>query len=211
MPPSPAARATHLLLGAVAPILCLVLDPIVFRVSGIISSETAFLGRYRMFGYTATLLAALLVIVAVTRGVSRLVGGMLYAAAIVATLLGIALLPFIIIGAFLYGLGFLGLLTFAAAWVYVRYARQQRFSLPAALLFVLIPLLAQIAVNESVAAAVRSGNARVLRATRLVYDADLFVIELARGADDARRRQLTFAYETMRGSEPEDRMAELDD
>jgi hypothetical protein len=113
-----------LLFGAVAPVLCFVFDPIVFK-----SREfgDALFPKYQAFVYLVSGLEILLLIVLISFGkglqsTSRIVGGMLMSGAIFSGLIGVVLLPFSFLGLFL-GIGVFGFIPFLTALVYLRNAK----------------------------------------------------------------------------------------
>lgn len=127
---SPEPTLGHLIFdfafGVVAPLLCLYFDPGLFR-----SNDPCFgplLGGTGPFVYVAigsgTFLLAIWLIANrwITKGRSLFAGAFL-GGTIFAFLLGLAMLPFSLIGLLLFGLGALGVMPFLVALVYWRNAR----------------------------------------------------------------------------------------
>lgn len=194
-------RSIYFIVGTLAPIACLVFDPVVFRGNEKLATGHAFLGAWRAFGWTATILAAVMFGVAVVRQrSSAFQAGMLYAASAVALILGIAMIPVTIVG-LVYGIGILGLWPFVAAWLYFKHARTQRASLLGALAFLAIPaaiqLLTIVAVRWGVAHAGQPAGVHVLRGVSVLYDADALVERYASSRSPEERRRLAIAYTTM--------------
>ena len=204
-----------ILFGAVMPIAFLFADPGFFR-PGVF--DVAFSGEYRAFFYTAALFAALLVVHATLRAArSRIEAGLLYGAAVVATALGVIMLPLAIIG-IRYGYGPLGFSPFVAAWVYLRSGLRahapQRVSGAAAagaLAFLLVPLAAQTAVNATVDLAVAhpgQSAQRVLAAARIVFDPEQLVGRYQATPTAEEKHRLSTAYRAMTGKSIEERLAD---
>jgi hypothetical protein len=112
------------LFGIVAPVLCFVFDPIVFR-----SSEfgSALLVDYQAFAYLVSGVEILFLIIWMVWGrnarqATRLAGGILMAGAVFSGLIGILILPFTLMGLML-GIGVLGFIPFLTALVYLRNAK----------------------------------------------------------------------------------------
>jgi hypothetical protein len=113
-----------LLFGAVAPVLCFVFDPIVFK-----SWEfgDALFPKYQAFVYLVSGIEILLLILLIACRIqlaptSRVIGGMLMSGAIFSGLIGLLLLPFSILGLAL-GIGVFGFIPFLTALVYLRNAK----------------------------------------------------------------------------------------
>lgn len=113
------------LFGIVAPVLCFVCDPIVFR-----SSEfgSALLVDYQAFAYLVSGVEILSLIIWLvwgrnSRQATRLAGGMLMAGAVFSGLIGILILPFTLMGLML-GIGVFGFIPFLTALVYLRNAQR---------------------------------------------------------------------------------------
>ena len=128
-PTSPPQVVFDFLFGVVAPVLCFVFDPIVFK-----SWEfgPALFPQYQAFVYLVSGIEILLLIVLIACGKrlplrSRIVGGMLMAGAIFSGLIGLVLLPFSIFGLVL-GIGVFGFIPFLTALVYLRNAKSALLS-----------------------------------------------------------------------------------
>jgi energy-coupling factor transporter transmembrane protein EcfT len=177
-----------------------------------------------MFGYTATVLAALVLAVALAaRRIPAWTVGMLYGSALVAFLLGLALLPMSILGIVFFGLGLLGFAPFVAAMTYRNagaehhFAQTQtRWSVAAgtgALVFVLIAVGAQVAVNVAVGRAMRALPAPAavgtLRAMTPLYDMDQLVWTYRRAESAEQKERLARAFHAVTGGSIEERLTLL--
>ena len=113
-----------LIFGIVAPILCLILDPIIFK-PGDPCFFDSFLAPYSTFAYAAVGLgiAALLAWMAARRGVksaSPFFAGIFFTGFLFSLSIGIAILPLSLAGLVFAGLGLLGFIPFLTALVYFR-------------------------------------------------------------------------------------------
>jgi hypothetical protein len=109
--------------GIVAPVLCFIFDPIVFKGE----FDEGLFPQFQSFAYMVSAIEILLLIVWLTCGRllhprTRLVGGALAAGALFSGLIGIAILPFTLLGLFL-GIGIFGFVPFLTGLVYLRNAR----------------------------------------------------------------------------------------
>lgn len=221
-PLSTRARWLFAIAGAVLPILCLVLDPLVFRVSGTLPrSAGAMYGAYRAFGYVATVLACALLLHAVlSRTIPLIETGMLYGAAAISFVLGVLLFLWSFLGLFIHPIALLGFSPLLAAAAYLRFgghhhvaSRQRLFSRPAllgALLFLAIPAAVQFGVDSAMRSAVATTNVRLLHALKLLYDPD----QLASRWNDeatppAEKERLSAAYQELTGELVEWRMQQM--
>jgi len=123
-PKTHAQTAFDVLFGIVAPILCFVFDPVVFRSAGF---GHALFPNYQGFIYLASgteilLLSAWLVLGLHLQPATRLAGGMLLTGAVVSGLIGLVLLPFSLLGLSV-GIGAFGFIPFLTALVYLRNAK----------------------------------------------------------------------------------------
>ena len=114
-----------LAIGIVAPVLCLVFDPVVFRSGGF---GSAIFGSFQLFAYGAialeiAALAAWLALGARAAEWRNVIGGVLSAGALFSFVIGVALLPLSVIG-LLFGIGVFGLTPFLVAFVYWRNGRR---------------------------------------------------------------------------------------
>ncbi len=115
--------------GIVAPILCLIFDPIVFRgtESYYIIVSPIIPPALRLFSYTAmglgmATLSLWLAFRETARRFSPQIAGVLFVGPIYATILGLVMLPYSALGIFAEGIGCFGFLPFAAAVIYGRNA-----------------------------------------------------------------------------------------
>jgi hypothetical protein len=178
-------RGVHLavIFGIVAPLTCLVLDPVVFRAGGPFGFlRTPVWGAYAVAAYilVAIALVALIVWLRQPRWAPVLAGPLLVGG-LAAAVVAIGIFPLALFGLVFFGLGLLGLLPIGTAWVYLRagwralraVARRRRsgtwiLALVLAGLSVVLPLLAQRAVDrrthELVDAAVQGDDAALAHA-----------------------------------------------
>jgi hypothetical protein len=118
------------LFGLVLPVFCFVFDPVVFRGGGEFAGGNG--GIYqsvRFFAYTASALematlACWLFVIRKYPAWSRPAGGVMAAGAFFSFALGLAILPFSVIGILVLGIGLLGFIPFLTALVYLRNARR---------------------------------------------------------------------------------------
>jgi len=111
------------LLGVVAPVLCFVFDPIVFKAS----FGEALFPDYQSYAYMVSGVEILLLLIWLVCGRqlqprTRLVGGMLVAGGLFSGLVGVIILPFTLLGLFL-GIGIFGFIPFLTGLVYLRNGR----------------------------------------------------------------------------------------
>ena len=123
-PTTRAQAVFDVLFGMVAPILCFIFDPVVFRSD----DGFALFPDYQAFAYLVSGIEILLLIVWRVWGGNQqsgaqLVAGMLMSGALFSGLIGLLLLPFSLMGLFL-GIGVFGFIPFLTALVYFRNARR---------------------------------------------------------------------------------------
>jgi hypothetical protein len=119
--------AFSIMFGTVLPVVCLAVDPFVFRSSDALIKPVGspLLVSIRVVGYSAIALGiASLLIWLVLRRPAALMTGLLAGGAVFAYCLGVVLLPFSLV-AFLQ-VGPLGLVPFATVWVFARHALAAR-------------------------------------------------------------------------------------
>lgn len=118
------------LFGLVLPVFCFVFDPIVFRGSSeLAGGDGGIYRQVRFFAYAASALematlACWLFVVRKYPAWSRPAGGVMAAGALFSFALGLAILPFSVIGILVLGIGLLGFIPFLTALVYFRNARR---------------------------------------------------------------------------------------
>lgn len=111
------------LLGVVLPVLCFILDPLVFRNS--MGAAGPLFPGLQLMAYTIALIEISMLLLWLC-GHSRLgahalaVGGFLSVGALVSLIIGIILLPLSLIGILIFGIGLLGFTPFLTALVYWR-------------------------------------------------------------------------------------------
>jgi hypothetical protein len=126
--PTRAQFRFDVLFGLVLPVLCFAFDPVVFR-GGIAGSNGGIYREVRLFAYTASALematlACWLFVIRKYPAWSRPAGGVMAAGAFFSFALGLAILPFSVIGILVLGIGLLGFIPFLTALVYLRNARR---------------------------------------------------------------------------------------
>lgn len=115
--------AVVIVIGILLPVVCIILDPIVFR-SG--DFGAAILGAYRVAGYGLISLSAIALTLWLSlKRLPSLFSGILSAGCFVAFGIGLAIFPMSLIGLFL-GIGVLGFIPFLTALVYWQVAVQTR-------------------------------------------------------------------------------------
>ena len=119
--PTRAQRWFDVTFGIVMPVLCFALDPVVFRDGFIrgLYSEHQF---YAYMISAAEIVALCAWLLAAGRAGRRpaALAGMLMAGAVFAFVVGVAILPYSLIGLFFYLIGLLGFVPFLTAFVYLR-------------------------------------------------------------------------------------------
>ena len=115
-----AQRIFDLLFGVVAPVLCFVFDPIVFRSN----FDDALFSDYQAYAYMVSGIEIFLLLIWLIWGpqlqlYTRLIGGMLMAGALFSLIIGVVILPFTLLGLFL-GIGIFGFIPFLTGLVYLR-------------------------------------------------------------------------------------------
>jgi hypothetical protein len=220
--------------GIVLPVVCIVLDPFVFRTAEALPGGGGpLLGRYLVFGYGEILLGMFaFVLYRWRRALSPFLAGMLLMGAIFAGLLGLVLLPFSVIGVMVM-IGLLGFSPFVSSFVFARaYMRLHRLCLEKqsktrvvqmtllGLLFALfVPIGTQVAVDAAVDPAIRrilAGDTsvearRALRRFAWATNLDVLVNTYREEKDVSKKEALAEAYREITGDDIEDRLRILDD
>jgi hypothetical protein len=122
-PTTRAQKIFDVLFGVIAPVLCFVFDPIVFKSD----FDDGLLPAYQSFTYMVSGLEILLLIVWLICGRelrphTRLIGGLLVSGALFSSIIGVIILPFSLLGLML-GIGIFGFIPFLTALVYWRNGR----------------------------------------------------------------------------------------
>lgn len=123
-PPTTRAQTVFdVLFGIVAPILCFVFDPIVFRGR----FDDALLPQFQSLAYMVSAIEILVLIIWLVWGRSfrpapRFAGGMLMAGALISLVIGVVILPFTLMG-LMFGIGIFGFIPFLTFAVYLRHAK----------------------------------------------------------------------------------------
>ena len=121
--PTPTQRRFDVLFGVVMPVLCFVFDPIVFKSE--IAGDGGLFQQYQFYAYTISALemvALCTLLFAAGRARSRpaALAGMLLAGAAFSLAVGMAILPFSVVGILFFFVGLLGFVPFLTAFVYLR-------------------------------------------------------------------------------------------
>ncbi len=225
-------------IGIIAPVLCLIFDPIVFRSGGF---GPATFGSFQLFAYGAIALeiialAAWLALGARAAKWCNVIGGVLSAGALFSFIIGVVLLPLSVIG-LLFGIGVFGFTPFLVAFVYLRNGRRAlqsggahgrwwrvaALTLLGAWLTFAPPAWAQWRVAQSLAVAtselgggdeqLAAAAAHRLKHIRWASGADLspVVWAYAQETDPARKRRLARGYKEATGEDIETRLRILAD
>lgn len=224
--------------GIVLPVLCLYFDPLVFR-EGIAGEP--LLGRYRFFAYAvvAIEIAVLALWLAWGERIKEwggMLGGAMLAGALFSFVVGVAILPFSVIG-LMFLIGVLGFSPFLCAFVYLRNAmralkisssylgasrRAAALALGAAV-SIGAPAYAHLRIERAVTRALpelMSGDdARMATAARNLRfaswlgatDFDALVRAYEGETDTVRKERLARAYRTLTGHEIDARLDVLND
>ncbi|MBI1280941.1 MAG: hypothetical protein GC179_22645 [Anaerolineaceae bacterium] len=162
----------HFVFGVLAPIVCLVLDPIVFKGSASFLSSGGLLAPVKIFYYVAiglvvTILTGWLFFRSRLIPHAAYIVGVFTIALFVSAILGIALLPFSVLGIGMSGIGLLGFTPLLTAIVYYRQRKRalaDASTLPhrrlsmflGAVAIIVIPLVVQSATSSYVNSAVNT-------------------------------------------------------
>jgi NADH:ubiquinone oxidoreductase subunit 6 (subunit J) len=221
-------RGTAWGVGVVMPPIMLLLDPVVFRGT----FDQALLGRYRTCCYLAIGIAVSALVVVLTGGKARAyLSGIMAAAAGFGFLLGVAILPFSLIGILVLGIGLLGLSPFLAAAVFARWSwrtlresaapyRRISASLGAVTLCavclgtqVTVSRLLDSSLHDILAGNPRESSAatRRLQRWRLLVDMDQFIGVWTEQSNPDTKRRLAEAYMAITGEDLEEHAARAAD
>lgn len=225
------------LFGAVAPVLCFTFDPFVFK-DGF---GGGLLRDYQMLVYLASALEIIGLVTWMIWGskapeATTLFGGILIAGAVVSGVIGLAILPFSLLG-LLFLIGALGFIPFVTSFVYLRNARRaftfgrryltENAIAGGAVLGFIIALGAPFALSYGLSSVASASVNQVLfadaanadlAADRLRYlrfvsinNLDPIVRSYADEKDLARKEQLKRRYERITGNDIEARLQRLND
>jgi hypothetical protein len=215
----------------VLPVVCLALDPIVFRSSGG-PFGGALLGPYKVVGYSAAGLGMVsLGVWLIRRRPAGLLAGLLAGGAAFALCMGVVMLPFSLLG-LVFVVGALGFVPFGTAWAFAWQARSawraagagrtvRRWAAVGFLVACGVPWVlhvgARAATRTATAAALSEDPAEAERGLAalenlwFVVDADGLAWAYSREEDPGRRQQLAAAYRRVTGGDVEDRLGVLRD
>ena len=218
--------------GAVLPVVCLLMDPGIFRWSGL--PGTSRLTNFGLFAYLEIALCiAALIFCLVTRRASPFLAGMLYAGMLFSLAVGIMILPLTIVGVFML-IGFLGLTPFLTGFVFQRNARRcwrrsSRKVSPTAILVsvlaaamtMIVPLAIQletVKITNKAMVRLRTGTEEeasqaihTLKLARVVIDTDRLAIAYGNTDDKKVRERLARVFHELTGEKVEDRLADMND
>lgn len=124
-PPSIKATLFYWVFGVIAPILCLVFDPILFRswsICGVGILQGLAMPVYSVIGVGIISFAGWLLFASKFQALAGLFAGVFATGSLVAFSIGLMLVPISLFGLLAFGLGALGFIPFITAWVYGRYA-----------------------------------------------------------------------------------------
>lgn len=223
-------RETAWIAVVVVPVLMVAFDPTVFRRTTF-AFGPAIYGVFRPFSYVAIAIGVLAMTMLLITGRGRaLSAGMFAGGALFALALGLALLPFSLLGSLLLGLGLLGLTPFLTSLVLARWAyttfhaatASSRAVLFALGLFVFVGVATgaqygarsafDISLDQMAASDVRHDEAvGRLQRWQWLLDLDQFVPVWQAEKDDVRKRRLAAAFEQLTGQNIEDRARALAD
>ena len=232
--PTPAQIIFDIVFGILLPLFCFYFDPGI--VKGGFSTPIGRLGFliYAFSGLAITTLFLWLLFGNRMRAAKSVLAGVLVAGAIVASSIGVLILPLTLIG-ILAVIGLLGLVPFFTGFVYLRNAlramhcggrsgsRPARFVtvLVSAMVAIALPSGAQWTANKIVEQSFAeildqdapSFDAPVARIKRLhlIFDTDRFIREYEKESNPARRERLALAYKGITGDEIERRLSVLND
>lgn len=230
LPATASQRWFDCIFGIIAPILCLIFDPAIFR-SGF-PAGVGFLSEYRPFAYVAITFS----IVALAYYLLRQSGylplvGILVGGGIFSLVLGLAMLPMTAIGLFIL-IGVFGLTPFVTSFVFLRNGYRAWRGSPAnhgspalasiaigLLLVIGIPLATHVSYTHTVRKAlteISSGSEQeyskgVSTLKWLRYDTDQVAVTYQKCSDSNQRARLSRAYTDLTGKAVEDRLGEIAD
>jgi hypothetical protein len=230
LPGTPAQRRFDLIFGILAPVICVLLDPAIFRP---FAGGAWFLRHLRLLAYLEMAISiAALTYYQLTNRASSFLAGALCGSAAFAFALGAVMFPMTLIG-MLFLIGVLGLTPFFTSFVYLRNAIrcwrvcEARSSRPVGMMpaifgFILIlsaPAIAQKAVfhyGDRALMAVQSGpiedfNRAVRTLKWLHYDTDEIAFTYQKTNDAARRDRLARAFIAITGETVQERLMQLND
>lgn len=233
LPPTPLQNVFDVCFGIIAPILCVIFDPAVFRSDGLFGASVLY--DFRLYAYAEIGIGiAALAYFLLTRRASALLAGILYAGALFSGLLGLFILPLTLLGLLIL-IGIFGPAPFFSAFVMERNAsrcwresstRTVRFkalrtAALAALLALGLPLAAQLAIFDIAGRAMAalqtgsepkySGAVRTLKLLKFGAKTDEIVFAYQKATDAKQRERLARAYQAITGRDIVDRLTELSD
>ena len=231
LPGTPAQLWFDVSFGMLVPLVCLHLDPTVFRSGG--AGDTGLLVPFRILGYAEIAFSMVaLAYFLFRRRASALLSGILLGSATFSVFLGVAILPLTMIGLVVL-IGILGFAPFVTGFVYTRNAwrcRQPssaqnsrlRSRLAAGLGLILIlgipaglQATASHLVNGALARLENGSDQEfepalhTLRCT--AYDSDRLAFAYQETKDEKRRARLARAFHELTGQSVEARLAQLSD
>jgi len=206
LPPTPLQNVFDVCIGIIAPILCVIFDPAVFRSDGLFGA--GMLKDFRFYAYTEIAIGvAALAYFLLTRRGSAPLAGTLYAGALFSGLLGLFMLPLTLLGLLIL-IGIFGLTPFFSSFVMERNAsRCWRESSTHTVRFKALRTAAlQTGSEQKYAIAVRT-----LKFLKFGAKTDEIVFAYQKAADPKQRERLAQAYQAITGREIIERLTELND
>lgn len=216
-------RRFDVLFGVVMPVLCFVFDPIVFK--GEFAGDGGLFQRHQVYAYTISALemvALCTLLFSAGRAQRRpaALAGMLLAGAAFSLAVGMAILPFSVLGILFFLVGLLGFVPFLTAFVYLRngwraagavgpggvgWPARAALALVCGFVFALgAPAFVQASVESEVAAALAD-----VRAGRELSPKRLRTVRLAAAASgSAAYDEIVWDYHKERNAERRARLAE---
>jgi hypothetical protein len=208
-----------------------VLDPAVFR-STVLGVGSPLLGPVKAFGYCGIALGiATLLVCLLSQRPRAILAGCLAGGCLFSVGMGVALLPFALLGTIFFGIGLLGLSPFLCALVFGRWSHRIFVSAPPKnrrwavsigfVLYLTVTIGTQLATSrayERAIADIVSGEPKRLergisRLERwaLVVDVDQMAIQWSERTDEEGKNALAAAYRRVTGGEIGERSSQLAD
>jgi hypothetical protein len=228
LPGTPAQRRFDLIFGIVAPVVCVLLDPAIFRP---FAGGSWFLRHLRLLAYLEIAISlAALAYYQLTNRASSFLAGALCGGAVFAFALGAAIFPMTLIG-MLFLIGVFGLTPFFTSFVYLRNAVrcwrvcEARSSRPVGMVPAICGFILILAFPTGVQKAVFHYGDRALNAVQsdsdfpkavrtlkwLHYDTDEIAFTYQKTNDAAKRERLARAFVAITGETVQERLMQLND
>lgn len=232
--------AFDILFGVVAPILCFIFDPIVFKDSFNLAAFDRGLSHLALFVYIFSALSIItlslwLILGGRSSSLNAIIAGVLLAGSACSLVIGILILPLSILGLMFFFIGIFGFIPFITAFVYLRngiralrtaasLAGQPELTamvLLGAVLAITPSVLVQWQINRTVTHSMNdlltgdvhaaTSATQKLRTFAWAADFDQLVHAYSRETDPTRKDTLAKAYRDITGTDIETRLAILMD